>query len=270
MTTGSTRGAFSSCASTTPTIPPSPAPLPLTAWRAASSRRKSSTPLRAIYGRSGCTTPLSFNMCAVQDLAGSSSEGRPTPRLERIAILAGGVCTPIGQDVDAFWSALLTGADGISRIERFPVDDLRVGNGGEIKKLTRAIEWSRVPDCRASRLLVSAADDLLSQAGARPLPAAPERLAVVVGTALGGGDEGERALAAEVGRLPRALYDAPAHALKRWLGARGPAITVATACASGATAMGLGAELLRRGEADMVVAGGYDGLCRFVLRGFNG
>ena len=210
-------------------------------------------------------------MCAVQDLAGSSSEGRPTPRLERIAILAGGVCTPIGQDVDAFWSALLTGADGISRIERFPVDDLRVGNGGEIKKLTRAIEWSRVPDCRASRLLVSAADDLLSQAGARPLPVAPERLAVVVGTALGGVEEGERALAGdEVGRLPRALYDAPAHALKRWLGARGPAITVATACASGATAMGLGAELLRRGEADMVVAGGYDGLCRFVLRGFNG
>ena len=128
----------------------------------------------------------------------------------------------------------------------------------------------RVPDCRASRLLVSAADDLLSQAGARPLPVAPERLAVVVGTALGGVEEGERALAGEVGRLPRALYDAPAHALKRWLGARGPAITVATACASGATAMGLGAELLRRGEADMVVAGGYDGLCRFVLRGFNG
>src|SRR6266566_3868016 len=220
MTTGSTRGAFSSCASTTPTIPPSPAPLPLTAWRAASSRRKSSIPIRAIYGRSGCTTPLSFNMGAVQDVAGSSSEGRPTPRLERIAILAGGVCTPIGQDVDAFWSALLTGADGISRIERFPVDDLRVGNGGEIKKLTRAIEWSRVPDCRASRLLVSAADDLLSHAGARPLPVAPERLAVVVGTALGGVEEGERALAGEVGRLPRALYDAPAHALKRWLGAR--------------------------------------------------
>ena len=93
---------------------------------------------------------------------------------------------------------------------------------------------------------------------------------MVVGTALGGVEEGERALAGEVGRLPRALYDAPAHALKRWLGARGPAITVATACASGATAMGLGAELLRRGEADMVVAGGYDGLCRFVLRGFNG
>ncbi len=54
---------------------------------------------------------------------------------ERIAIAAAGVATPIGQDVEAFWSSLLTGASGISQIERFPVADLRVGRGGEIKKL---------------------------------------------------------------------------------------------------------------------------------------
>ncbi len=200
----------------------------------------------------------------------STSAAHPSPRPERVAIVAAGVCTPIGQDLDAFWSGLLTGADGISGIERFPVTDLRVGRGGEIKKLTRAVEWRRVRDCRATRLLVSAADDLLSQIGARPLAVAPERLAVVVGTALGGVEEGERALAGEPRRLPRALYDAPADALRRWLGARGPALTVGTACASGAAAMGLGAELLRRGEADMVVAGGYDVLCRFVMRGFDG
>jgi len=44
---------------------------------------------------------------------------------------------------------------------------------------------------------------------------------------------------------------------------------VSTACASGATALAVGAELLRRGEADAVVAGGYDILCRFVMRGFD-
>src|SRR5947208_13646934 len=230
MTTGSTRGAFSSCASTTPTIPPSPAPLPLTAWRAASSRRKSSIPIRAIYGRSGCTTPLSFNMGAVQDLAGSLSEGRPTSRLERIAILAGGVCTPIAQDVDAFWSALLTGADGISRIERFPVDDLRVGWGGEIKKL----KCLQREGCRASQLLFAAADDLLARAR---LDAPAERVGVVLGTALGGVEEGERALAGDrrARRAAAALYDGPAHALALRLGARGPVMTVSTACAAGAS-----------------------------------
>ena len=56
---------------------------------------------------------------------------------ERIAIAAAGVVTPVGQDVEAFWSSLVTGASGISQIERFPVGDLRVGRGGEIKKLSR-------------------------------------------------------------------------------------------------------------------------------------
>jgi 3-oxoacyl-(acyl-carrier-protein) synthase len=192
------------------------------------------------------------------------------PGPERIAVSAAGVVTPIGQDLDTFWSGLLTGAEGISPIERFPVADLRVGQGGEIKKLTRAVDWRRVPDCRATRLLVSAADDLCVQAGARPLDVEPERLAVVVGTALGGVEEGERALRGSPRRLGRALYDAPGHGLARWLGARGPVVTVSTACASGATALGIGAEMLRRGEADAVVAGGYDILCRFVMRGFDG
>ena len=192
-------------------------------------------------------------------------------KAERIAIVAAGVVTPIGQDLDTFWSGLLTGADGTSAVERFPVGDLRVGRGGEIKKLTRAVDWRRVPDCRATRLLVSAADDLCVQAGERPLDVEPERLAVVVGTALGGVEEGERALCGgSARRLRAALYDAPAHRLARWLGARGPAVTVSTACASGATALTIGAEMLRRGEADAVVAGGYDILCRFVMRGFDG
>jgi 3-oxoacyl-(acyl-carrier-protein) synthase len=46
-------------------------------------------------------------------------------------------------------------------------------------------------------------------------------------------------------------------------------LTVSTACASGATALGLGADLLRDDRADLVVAGGYDILCRFVMRGFD-
>ena len=190
---------------------------------------------------------------------------------ERIAIEAAGVVTPIGQDLEAFWSALVTGVSGISAIERFPVGDLRVGRGGESKKLSRIKAWGRVPDCRATRLLVSAADELDAHTGIRSRGTAPARVAVVLGTALGGVEEGERALAGDGRRrrLRDALYDAPAHSLARWLGCRGPVITVSTACASGATALAIGADLLRTGEADAVVAGGYDVLCRFVVRGFD-
>jgi 3-oxoacyl-[acyl-carrier-protein] synthase II len=126
-----------------------------------------------------------------------------------------------------------------------------------------------VPDCRATRLLISAAADLRCRIEGGS--ADPARVAVVVGTAIGGVEEGEKALAGDRRRrrLRGALYDSPTHALARWLGARGPAITVSTACASGAGALGLGADLLRHGVADEVVAGGYDILCRFVMRGFD-
>jgi len=190
---------------------------------------------------------------------------------ERVALVAAGVVTPIGQDLEAFWSALVTGASGISQIERVPVADLRVQRGGEVKKVGRIKDWRGVPDCRATRLLVAAADDLCTQSGLRALPLDPARVAVVVGTALGGVEEGEKALAGDRSRrrLRDALYDGPGARLAGWLGARGPVITVSTACASGATALAVGADLLRSGQADAVVAGGYDALCRFVLRGFD-
>jgi len=64
-------------------------------------------------------------------------------RTEPIAILGGGVITPIGADLDSFWAGLLAGGDGISTIERFAVDDLKVGRGGEIKRLPPRPEIGR-------------------------------------------------------------------------------------------------------------------------------
>lgn len=184
-----------------------------------------------------------------------------------IAVMAAGVATPLGLDLETFWSGLVTGIDGTSPIERFDVADLRVGRGGEIKKLAPRTQAPGLR-CRASSMLWSATDDLLAHAA---LTADPTRIAIVLGTALGGVDELDRALTEAPGPRTAAagLYDSPAHTLARRLGARGPVLTVSTACASGATALGVGADLLNGGAADLVVAGGYDVLCRFVMRGFD-
>ena len=186
-------------------------------------------------------------------------------RAEPVAIVAAGAVTPVGMDVDSFWSGLLTGADGISTIERFRVDDLKIPRGGEIKKLPDRTEGLA---CRATRLLAAAADDLLARAA---LDVDSERIAIVVGTALGGVEELDLALQDphDVRHARGALYDAPAHGLAAHLGVLGPVLTISTACASGATALGLGADLLRAGTVDRVIAGGYDVLCRFVMRGFD-
>jgi 3-oxoacyl-(acyl-carrier-protein) synthase len=192
--------------------------------------------------------------------------------VEPIAVTGAGVISPIGHDLDAFWAGLVTGTSGIAEIERFPVRDLRVTRGGEVKKLPR---WPsgerRLPVCRTSRFLIHAAHEALAHAGlARERPE-PSRLAVVVGTALGGIDDAARAVAGQGGvrALLGSHYDGPTWNLARWLGAGGPVITVSTACASGATSLGIAADLLRAGRADVVVAGGTDVLCRFVQRGFN-
>jgi 3-oxoacyl-(acyl-carrier-protein) synthase len=188
--------------------------------------------------------------------------------VDPVAIVAAGVVTPIGENLDAFWAGLVTGRDGLSTIERFRVDDLRVGRGGEIKNVPLAA-GERPPACRATALLLAAARDLLGRAA---LDAEPARIGVVVGTALGGVERLEQALDDKDHR-PRlvagALYDSPGHALARRLGSRGPELTVSTACASGATALGIAADLLRADRADLVIAGGFDGLCRFVMRGFD-
>jgi len=192
---------------------------------------------------------------------------REALRVDPVAIVAAGAVTPIGAHLDAFWSGLVEGRDGISTIERFRVDDLRVGRAGEIKRVTLA-SGDSAPECRATLLLRAAADDLLRRS---PLAADPARIAVVVGTALGGVEQLERALdkAGRPSHAAAALYDSPGRALARHLGSRGPELTVSTACASGATALGVGADLLRDDRADLVVAGGYDVLCRFVMRGFD-
>ncbi len=190
--------------------------------------------------------------------------------VEPIAVTGAGVVCPIGQDLDAFWAGLVAGVSGIGEIERFPVRDLRVTRGGEVKKLPPE-HGPRMPPCRASRFLRHAAREALAGAGFQAPPADPGRVAVVIGTALGGIDDAARALRGTGGLrgLVGSLYDGPAWNLARWLGAEGPVLTVSTACASGATSVGVAADLLRAGRAEVVLAGGVDVLCRFVQRGFN-
>jgi 3-oxoacyl-[acyl-carrier-protein] synthase II len=197
---------------------------------------------------------------------------RRRPKVEPVAVTGAGVVTPIGHDLDTFWDGLVTGVSGIGEIEGFPVADLRVTRGGEIKKLPRRpVSLRRLPACRTTRLLLAAAEEALESAGLRHALPPPERLAVVVGTALGGIDDGVRAVRGEGGLRAAvgALYDGPTRSLASWVGAAGPVLAVSTACASGATSLGLAADLVRRGSVDVALAGGADVLCRFVQRGFN-
>ena len=191
---------------------------------------------------------------------------------DRIAITGMGVVSPIGQGVEAFWAGLIKGVSGITTIERFATHDLRVRRGGEIKQLVGLLVGDQpLPACRASQFLIYAAAEATRMAHLQDSTAPDTCLAVVVGSALGGIAEAERwyERPGDLHALATAAYDGPTRNLARWLRATGPVLTISTACASGATSLGLAADLLRAGAATAVVAGGVDVLCRFVMRGFN-
>ena len=103
------------------------------------------------------------------------------------------------------------------------------------------------------------------------------RIAVVMGSSTSGISEGEQAVehARSIGCLP-ADFDmrkqelgSTGEALARYLGLEGPALSVSTACSSGAQALAMGRRLIRSGLVDAVVAGGADSLCRLTVNGFH-
>lgn len=122
---------------------------------------------------------------------------------------------------------------------------------------------------RASQLTIAAATMALADAGLPGQAPDPERTAVLVGTAVGGIERAFEAIDDLRRRGPKgvgpfgltmSLANMPTHHVSLMTGATGPISTIVAACATGTQTIGEGAELIRRGSADMVFAGGVEGL----------
>ncbi|BDU75675.1 beta-ketoacyl-[acyl-carrier-protein] synthase family protein [Mesoterricola sediminis] len=129
---------------------------------------------------------------------------------------------------------------------------------------------------RTSGLLAWAAREALADAGLAPEDLARLRVGVCIGTTVGCALNDEpfcRAYRAgghpPLEAMARILRSNPAEALARTFGCTGPLQTVVNACASGTDAVGLGAQWLRAGLCDVVLAGGADELSRITYNGFR-
>ena len=173
-----------------------------------------------------------------------------------------GVVSPLGAGVPAFWTGLLSGRSAVRPFACFSAAGLDPANGAEVPMPTAD------PD-RAGEFALRAAAEALEDASlTERLPA---RTGVALGTTLGGMLLFEAWNAGDLrGTALRAVpYYAPAARLARTLGCRGPVATPQLACASGTWAIALAATWVRTGRAEVVLAGGTDLLCRFVVSGFN-
>lgn len=200
--------------------------------------------------------------------------------LDEVVVTGLGAVTPVGTGVDAYRTAVKEGRSGIVTITEFKTDDMPVRIGGMVRDLdaSSVLSPEQMPHCsRVVRLAMVAAKEALG-----PDPAAvigdPHRTGVLVGVCSGGCEvsmvEHELLWAGHPERMsPFAIPQLMDNATSSWIaqkwGVLGPSYCVATACATGMDSLGLAAELIRNGRADVMLAGGADAaVTRFVVSAF--
>lgn len=170
------------------------------------------------------------------------------------AVTGMGAVSALGQGCAAMREALDQGRDGIGRVTRFPTAGLTSPWGATVPATWADELAGQGPVELCIALARAAAGEAWTSAhvAAAGLPAG--RIALVLGTSVGGHAVGLHCIAEEVATP---------------LGITGPVVTVSTACASSAGALEVARALLARGDADLVVAGGADVLSAEVFAGFS-
>ena len=189
----------------------------------------------------------------------------------RVAITGLGLISPFGRGRDAAREAVRAGRSGVRRITSIDTTSLNCHIGGEVPPVAHAGEF-RAFD-RFSRFALIAADEAVHQANVRGA-VDPERFGVIIGTGLGGCEtldaafrrvykDGQSRVAPT--SIPWSMYNAAASAVSTHFGAKGPAYTPVSACASSAHAIGQAFQTIRAGQADVVLAGGSDAPLTFGI-----
>ena len=201
----------------------------------------------------------------------------------RVVITGLGTINPVGATVDATWKNLLSGTSGIGRVQRVDVSDLPSKIAGEVsdfevtdyipKRLARRMD-------RYAQFFWVAARDALADASIAYEEDDPEayRTGVVVGSGIGGVESFEQEIDTlfHVGPhrvspygIPKIIANIAGGQVSIDFNLYGPNTTAVTACAASANAIGDAGELIKRGAADVMVAGGADAsITRFAMAGF--
>jgi 3-oxoacyl-[acyl-carrier-protein] synthase II len=200
--------------------------------------------------------------------------------MRRVAVTGIGAVTPLGNDARSTWRAALAGESGIDWIRAFDATGLPVRVAAEVKDFDAGSVASPKEVRKLERnvlLSLGAAREAVGDAGLNGFD--PMRVGIVFGTAIGGvsgileqeqvrRDRGPDRVSPNF--LPNVLVDSASGQLAISLGIKGPNYAVVSACATGSHAIGEAAELIKRGDADAVLAGGAEACMHpLILAGFT-
>ena len=201
---------------------------------------------------------------------------------KRVVVTGMGAVTPLGQTVPEFWEALVRGQSGIGPITLCDASPFPCRIAGEVTDFD-PVQYMDAKDARRmarfSQLSVAAASLAIEDADLGLDDRDRERMGVVMGNGNGGfptTEENARILVSKGGMrmspffIPMILPNMAAANVSRIFGLKGYTSTIITACAAGNQAIGEAAEAVRRGAADVILAGGCEaGISQLGLGGFN-
>jgi 3-oxoacyl-(acyl-carrier-protein) synthase len=177
--------------------------------------------------------------------------------MTQVLITGAGAVSCLGTGVAAMWRALCAAPDSRPHRAADPLARMAV----PLVHLAPALPGS---EGRAARLALTAVREAVADAGLTDEQLA--RSSVVIGTGGGNVDQWERPLAPD---RSEATAFTVASSVAAALGARGGATSVSNACSAGGFGLGIAADMIRSGEADLVVAAGVEAYSRVALGCFN-
>jgi 3-oxoacyl-[acyl-carrier-protein] synthase II len=181
-----------------------------------------------------------------------------------------GAITAIGHDVNSFWASLLAGRSGIRRVEQFDVTEFASQVGAEVRDWDAAQHMDPKEARRNDRYThfgFVAAKQAVADAKLEVAKLDGDRFGVIIGSGIGGMHTYETQLKVLFERGPRKVSPFTIPALIGNMcsglvaieyGARGPNFGIVSACATGTHAIGEAAHAIRRGDADVMIAGGTE------------
>ena len=190
---------------------------------------------------------------------------------KRVVVTGMGVVSPVGNNLDEFWSSLINGKSGVDSISSFDASEIRTHIAAEVKDFSPENfgldrKEARRMD-RYAQFAVAVSNMAVEDSGLEINEDNAERVGVLVGSGIGGietfENQHKRLLERGPSRvspflIPMMISNMAAGQVSIYTGAKGPSTSIVTACATGTNAIGEAFETIRRGDADAMIAGGTE------------
>ncbi len=192
------------------------------------------------------------------------------PTNSRVVVTGMGILCPVGLDVTTTWEALINGKSGIDYITLFDPEPFATKFAGEVKGFEATHYISRRQSQhmdRFAQLAVAASQQAVKQAEIKTNSGNQDNIGIIIGSGLGGLDTLSRQIRTlhETGPdrvspflVPMMAADMASAQVSIMLGAKGPNLSTTSSCSSGADAIGIAYETIKRGYAQAMLAGGSE------------